>query len=133
MGISGALIFPMRFLIADDEPDFARFLSMMIEDAGHEVAKIVTTGGLSVMQAYDDCQPDAVMMDVMMPRLNGVTSARQILSKHPGARIVLMSGMLHTAPLAQTADSTGAVAMLRKPFSQAELEGVLATLGDRAA
>ena len=118
----------MRFLIADDEKDFAVFLSLMIEDAGHEVAEVVTLGGLSVMRAYSECRPDVVMMDIMMPQFNGVTSTRHILSKDPGARVVMMSGMLDAGTLRQTAADAGAVAVLHKPFSEAQLRGLVADL-----
>ncbi len=118
----------MRILIADDERDFATYLSLMVEDAGHEVAQVITTGGLSVMLAYNDCIPDIVLMDVMMPHLNGITSTRQILSKDPEARVILMSGMLDTVSLQMTAANAGASANLHKPFSQAQLQEVLTTL-----
>ena len=118
----------MRFLIADDEKDFAAYLSILIEDAGHEVADVVTRGGLNVMRAYSECRPDVVMMDIMMPNLNGVTSTRQILSKDPDARVVMMSGMLDTKALQLTATNAGAVGVLHKPFSQAQFQDLIAGL-----
>ena len=123
----------MRFLIADDEKDFAAYLSLMIEDAGHEVAQVVTLGGLSVMRAYSECRPDVVMMDFMMPQFNGVTSTRHILSKHPAARVVMMSGMLDAGALRQTAANAGAVAVLAKPFSQTQFQALMAGLCSQAA
>ena len=118
----------MRFLIADDERDFAAYLSLLIESAGHEVAEVVTLGGLSVMRAYSECQPDVVMMDIMMPRFNGVTSTRHILSKDPDACVVMMSGMLDAEALRQTAADAGAMGVLQKPFSQAEFYDLIAGL-----
>ena len=119
----------MRILIADDERDFAAYLSLMVEDAGHEVARVVTTGGPGAVLAYDDCIPDIVLMDIMMPLGNGITSTRQILSRNPGARVILMSGMLDTVSLQATAAKAGAAANLHKPFSQAHLQEVITTLG----
>ncbi|MEO6741186.1 MAG: response regulator [Chthoniobacteraceae bacterium] len=118
----------MRFLIADDEKDFATFLSIMIEDAGHEVAEVVALGGMSVLRAYSECRPDVVMMDIMMPQLNGVTSTRQILSKDPDARVVMMSGMLDSKALQLTAANAGAVGVLHKPFSQVQFKELIAGL-----
>ncbi len=122
----------MRFLIADDEKDFSAYLSIMVEDAGHEVADVVTLGGLNVMRAYSECRPDIVMMDVMMPQFNGVTSTRHILSKDPNARVVMMSGMLDLKSLQLTAAKAGAMAALHKPFSQAQLQDLIAGLCSKA-
>ena len=55
--------------------------------------------GLGAMRAYSECAPDVVLMDFMMPHYNGVTAARQILSRDPGARVVLISGMSDTSEL----------------------------------
>ena len=100
----------------------------MVCNAGHEVADVVTSGGLGAMRAYSECAPDVVLMDFMMPNYNGVTAARQILSKDPGARVVLITGMPDTHELQVAASDAGAMGVLRKPFSQSELEDLLAVL-----
>ena len=76
----------MRILIADDEKNFTELLSLMVRKAGHEVAHVVNSGGLATIRAYNECAPDVVLLDYMMPNYNGVTAARQIISKDPGAR-----------------------------------------------
>lgn len=118
----------MRILIADDEKNFTELLSLMIRKAGHEVAHVVNSGGLATIRAYNECAPDVVLMDYMMPNYNGVTAARQIISKDPGARVVLMTGMRNTPELQMAASNAGAMGVLHKPFSQSELEGLLAVL-----
>ena len=118
----------MRILIADDRKDFAELLALMVLHAGHEVAGVVTSGGLGAMRAYSECAPDLVLMDFMMPKYNGVTAARQILSKDPGARVVLISGLSDTSELQWAAADAGAMGVLRKPFSQSQLEELLAIL-----
>ena len=118
----------MRILIADDEKNFARLLAIMVENAGHEVANVVTSGGLGAMRAYSECAPDVVLMDYRMPQFNGVTAARQILSKDPGARVVMISGLPDTRELQWAASEAGAMGVLQKPFSQEALEELLAVL-----
>ena len=118
----------MRILIADDEKKFTELLAIMVCDAGHEVADVVTSGGLAAMRAYSECAPDVVLMDYLMPNYNGVTAARQILSKDPGARVVLITGMPDTHELQVAASNAGAMGVLQKPFSQTELEELLAVL-----
>ncbi len=118
----------MRILIADDEKKFTELLALMIRKAGHEVADVVNSGGLGAIRAYNECAPDVVLMDYMMPNYNGVTAARQIISRDPGARVVLMTGMRDTHELQMTASNAGAIGVLHKPFSQTELEELLAVL-----
>jgi len=100
----------------------------MVLQAGHEVADVVTTGGLGVMRAYGECAPDLVLMDFRMPHFNGVTAARQIISKDPGARVVMISGLPDTRELQLAAADAGAMGVLQKPFTQLQLEDLLAVL-----
>jgi|GEM_PF-1636016 len=118
----------MRILIADDDIAFIEFLTFMIQDAGHQVAGVVTTGGQDVMAAYDKCAPDAVLIDFIMPFYNGINAARQILNKQPNARVVIISGLPDVDKLRKVAKDAGALAVLKKPFSEAELSDLLAAL-----
>ena len=115
----------MRFLIADDQKDFAIFLERLVCALGHEVSEVITTGGLSVIQAYEKHKPDAVLMDFHMPQFNGMTACRHILSKHPGARIIVMSG---DSNLDRLSAQAGAIAAIRKPFSGVELAALINSL-----
>jgi DNA-binding response OmpR family regulator len=118
----------MRVLIADDDIPFVEFLTLMIQDAGHQVAGVVTTGGPDVMDAYEKCWPDAVLIDFVMPYYNGVIAARRILDKHPQACVVIISGLPDTDKLRKVAKEAGALAVLKKPFAQTELNDLLAAL-----
>jgi CheY-like chemotaxis protein len=120
----------VRFLIADDQKDFAIFLERLVCALGHEVSEVITSGGLSVIQAYEKHRPDAVLMDFHMPQFNGMTACRHILSKHPDARIIVMSGDTNLEGLAVQA---GAVAAIRKPFSGVELATLLDSLDNASA
>ena len=110
----------MRVLIADDEKGVGITLAALVERCGHEVIQVVGSGWEAI-QAYSRLQPDVVLMDYSMPRLNGATASRMILSKDPDARIILVSG---AAPAAQLAD-TGVIAILPKPVDLDKLYGAL--------
>jgi CheY-like chemotaxis protein len=118
----------MRVLIVDDDLPFVEFLMLTLRDIGHEIAGTVTSGGADVMDAYYRYGPDVVLMDFMMPQYNGVTAASQLLSKQPGARVVIMSGIHDTSKLQKVAASAGALGVLKKPFTQIELQDLLAVL-----
>lgn len=116
----------MRVMIADDDRAFAEYLSALVWACGHEVAGSVTKGGLAVLQSFREHQPDLLLLDVVMPRLNGVTVCRQIVSRDPTARVVLMSG----SPVAEfpSAASSGAFAFIGKPFEFGEFQTLLKTV-----
>ncbi len=64
----------------------------MWRECGHEVVGTVTGGGLAVIQAFARYEPDAVLLDLMMPRFNGLTVCHALLSRKPDAKIIFISG-----------------------------------------
>ncbi len=116
----------MRVLIAEDDKNVAGVLAAFVGRCGHEVAAVVTMGGMEVVRSYGRCQPDAVLMDIMMPGLNGLTISHVLLSRDPQARIGLMSGQMDPShPFIQ---KSGASAFLSKPFRYEQVREVLETL-----
>jgi two-component system chemotaxis response regulator CheY len=115
----------MRVLIADDESAWVAGLAQFLQKGGHEVCA-VTTSGLDVLPAYDRFRPDIVLMDVLMPRFDGISIAKALLGRHPEARLVLCSGAL-SADHPFIAGS-GACHFLRKPFTFSEAAHILESL-----
>jgi two-component system chemotaxis response regulator CheY len=81
---------------------------------------------LEAIHAYERHKPDVVVMDYLMSRLNGVTACRNILAKDPAARIILVSGAI--GPQELSLSHSGAIAILQKPISVAQIQEVLDTL-----
>jgi len=104
----------MRILIGDDDRTVATALTTFVENCGYDVVATVTTGGLEVLHAYDRYRPDIVLLDVMMPRFNGFTICRAILSKEPEAKVILMSGRI--SPDHPFVKDSGAYAFMPKPL-----------------
>jgi CheY-like chemotaxis protein len=117
----------MRVLIAEDDRDVGASLSLLVERCGHEVVQLVGSGWEAI-QAYTRLKPDVVLMDYSMPRLNGLTAARMILSRQPSAKIVLITGAIPVSQLAET----GLVGVLTKPIAFDKLYGALYDAAPRA-
>jgi len=115
----------VRVLIAEDDKGVAGTLAEMISISNHEVVEIVGSG-LEAIRAYERHKPDVVVMDYLMTGLNGATACRNILAKHPTARIILVSGALCPGELSLT--HCGATAILQKPLTLSGLHYVLDTL-----
>jgi two-component system chemotaxis response regulator CheY len=110
----------MRVLIADDQRDVGTTLAALVAKCDHEVVEVVGSG-FDAIQAYHRHHPDVVLMDYYMPRLNGATACRNILSSYPGANVILVSGVAGAEDLSHS----GAVAVLLKPIDLAKLKTLL--------
>lgn len=115
----------MRVLIADDQRGAAQTLADLVRRCQHEVVEIVESG-LAAIEAYQRHQPDVVLMDYWMARLNGATAARNILAKDPTARIIFVSGNPPPVDL----HASGALAVLTKPVKLDRLYAALHRAGD---
>ena len=72
-----------KILVADDEPDMRSLLSDLLEEAGHDVTE-AENGQLAYQQIKRET-PDVVLMDVLMPMMNGI-QVLQRLREEPGTR-----------------------------------------------
>ncbi len=115
----------MRVLIADDERAFALTFAELVRSCGHEVVDVVFSG-LDAIRSYHRHQPDVVLMDYNMARLNGLTACRNILRSDPAGQIIFLTGLSHAADL--DPQLSGAVASLKKPIKVQELQEVLRNL-----
>ena len=112
----------MRVLIADDQKSVGTSLAELVRLCHHEVVEVVGSG-LEAIHAYGRHLPDVVLMDYQMPKLNGVTACRNIMAKHPKARVILVSGW------PKDIAGSGALALLIKPV---KLDQLYAALYDAA-
>ena len=118
----------MRVLVADDDKDFASALSEMVRSIGYSPLPEVTSGGIDVLRACESHQPDVVLMDVLMPRCNGLTISNALRGKPNQPKVVFVSGALKDDnPCFENANVS---AFLSKPVCSKQLEQVLSCLED---
>jgi CheY-like chemotaxis protein len=92
----------------------------LVSECDHEVVEVVGSG-FEAIQAYHRHQPDVVLMDYHMPRLNGATACRNILSRYPNANVILVTGVAGAKDLPRS----GSIAILSKPVDLAKLKVLL--------
>jgi two-component system, NarL family, response regulator LiaR len=80
----------LRVLIADDDPDLRLLLRHLVERDGMEVVGVAEDGHEAIERAARS-EPDVVILDVDMPRLDGLRAIEGILAACPGTRIVMFS------------------------------------------
>ena len=108
----------MRVLIAEDETIIRLDLRGLLEGAGHEVCAEARDGIEAVELARSE-QPDVALLDVKMPRLDGIEAARQILQERPIPIVMLTA--YGQDELVSRAVEAGVFGYLVKPFREADL------------
>ena len=83
---------PVRYLIVDDSIFARKNLARMIESLGGRVAGEAGDGCTAITE-YTRTLPDLVLMDIIMPQMEGIEAAERIVQQHPEARIVMVSSV----------------------------------------
>ena len=112
----------MRLLVLDDEQVIRDLVAEVAQKAGYEVVAVSDTDALGTSQ-FDSF--DVVVLDLVMPRVDGIQVLRMLSSAGSRAKLVLMSGMdrrtLDTARRIAVEQGLQVAAVLAKPFRAAEL------------
>lgn len=115
-------------VIADDSPVLRRIVSSVLAGAGYRV--VTAVDGLDAVQAVFRTQPDAVVLDVQMPRLSGYVAARLLSEDWQTAHIpVVMLTSLDSATDRYWGTQTGASAYLTKDFTPSALVAAIEAAG----
>lgn len=114
----------MKILIAEDTDSVCFALRLAMEYLGHEVVATATDGE-EALQQYDRVQPEIVLMDVRMPRMDGLTCTTRLAKQDPNAKVIIITGGRTTE---QDAVSAGARALVEKPFGIDELGQIIHSL-----
>lgn len=119
-----------RILVVDDNRDAAKSLAMLLELKGAEIQ--VSYDGPSALAALEQHPPDAIILDIGMPGMNGLEVARRIRARPEYRRIALiaMTGLGEQADRQRSLDA-GFDRHLVKPISFDSLDAVLRDLRDR--
>jgi two-component system, NarL family, invasion response regulator UvrY len=104
----------LRAVIVDDDELFAESLTALLaEEDEIDVIGWVSDGADAVDFVAVE-HPDLVVMDVAMPRMNGIEASRIITREAPDTRIILLSGSIFGEKLEQIAGESGATAYVTK-------------------
>jgi CheY-like chemotaxis protein len=125
-------------LVIDDEPAIRKALQRVLASAGYPVR--VADNGTDGLEALETQTADIVIVDIIMPRINGVDTIRAIVRKFPNVRIIAISGGGNFSPAAYqpyaviteaylaAATVAGAHAVLTKPFKSQDVIQAIATV-----
>jgi DNA-binding NarL/FixJ family response regulator len=82
----------MRIMLADDQTLITESLSTFLTNYAEDMVVVgIATNGKQAVSMADEQNPDIILMDVLMPVINGVEAARTIKTKHPEIKIIMLS------------------------------------------
>ncbi|HEX7288034.1 MAG TPA: response regulator transcription factor [Candidatus Angelobacter sp.] len=110
----------VRVLVVDDFEPFRRVISSMVQERAELQLVGEAADGLEAVQQTQKLRPDLILLDIALPRLNGIEAARRIRRLAPQSKIIFLS-QDSSAELAQEALHLGARGYVIKSDAGAEL------------
>ena len=115
-----------KILVCDDEEGVRESLNLILKD--HHDVSFVKNGPECLEALQKDPSFDVVFMDIKMPKRNGIDVTRDIKSRHPNIKVIIVTGYA-SSEIAQEAFAAGADDYIAKPFGSKE---ILKKVGDNS-
>jgi len=110
-------------LVVDDEPSMLRYLRTLLELEAYNV-ETATSAAEALRRLERDPIPDLVLLDVLMPEVDGIQALQRARSLHPNLKVVMLSCVSDARKVAQ-AIKLGARDYLTKPLRKSDLDQVI--------
>src|SRR6202795_4820362 len=114
---------PANILLVDDEPGMQRYIRTLLEVDNYKV-ETASTGEEALELLQKGLRPDMVLLDLLMPGIDGLQTLEELRKLQSGLKVVMLSCVSDTRKVVQ-AIRLGAHDYLTKPFQKAELDTVI--------
>ena len=111
-----------KVLIVDDEPDVLLLLRVNLEAAGYET--VLAADGETALARIDESTPDLVLLDIMMPVMDGWGVLRALADRTEAPRVVVVSAKSSDRDVVRALTS-GALEYITKPFDPDDLIAIV--------
>ena len=121
-----------RVLIVDDDEFIGQLIQLKVTQLGYEVVR--ARDGEEGLRAAEAARPDVILLDLMMPRMNGLEMCRKLRAEEWGKEIpvVMLTARAQDRDI-ERGFAVGATDYLVKPFSPRELQARLRAMMERTA
>jgi two-component system, NtrC family, response regulator AtoC len=113
----------VNILLVDDEPGMLRYIRTLLEVDDYTV-QTASTGEEALQLVQKGLRPHLVLLDLLMPGIDGLQTLEQMRQQMPGVKVVMLSCVSDTRKVVQ-AIRLGAHDYITKPFQKAELDAVI--------
>ena len=110
-------------LIVDDAKYVKEMIRSMLESRGHEIAG-VASDGFEAIEKYKVLKPDVVLMDILMPGMDGLSAINKIMEQDKDAKIIVVTALVKDT-LKRESMKAGAIDFITKPFQIERLLGAI--------
>src|ERR1700680_2673940 len=114
---------PANILLVDDEPGMQRYIRTLLEVDNYKV-ETASTGEEALELLQKGLRPDMVLLDLLMPGIDGLEQLEELRNLQPGLKVVILSCVSDTRKVVQ-AIRLGAHDYLTKPFQKADLNRLI--------
>ena len=114
---------PLNVMIVDDSLLTTKLLAKALGELGHTVVRTAKSGREGV-EAYGECNPDLVTMDVTMPDMDGLAATKAFVEIYRDARIVMVTSHAQCGMVLDAMDA-GAKGYVLTPFQTEKLRAVI--------
>ncbi len=104
-----------RIMIADDS-DAIRMVLRDVLDIGHHELVAEGTNGFETVEKFNETKPDLLLLDMAMPKKDGISALKEIIAINPKAKIIMITASDNISTMTECINS-GALAYLLKPFN----------------
>ena len=104
----------VRVMIADDSEAIRFVLRDILIIGNHEIVAEAVNGSEAV-EKFSQVNPDVLLLDLAMPKKDGLAVVKEVIAKHPSAKIILITASDNQSIINECL-SAGAVAFISKPF-----------------
>lgn len=117
-----------KLMIADDEPLIRRGIRQLINFSSLQIGEIYEAStGEEALKVFEKFEPEIVLMDINMPKIDGLTVSKKIKANKPDTKIAIITGYNYF-DYAQTAIKIGVEDYILKPISKADVSEIIIKL-----
>jgi len=120
------MTFKGKILVVDDESHIRKFVTLMVASLGSPVV-LEAANGTEALQVYEREKPDLVLLDVNMPRIDGLETLRSLKRVNPACNVIMLTSLVNRHTVEECLE-LGAFAYVRKDNPPDEMMAQLKTL-----
>lgn len=115
--------FTGTILLVDDEPHIRKFVALILKQLGSPVV-LEAANGEEAIEAYRRENPDLVLMDVSMPKMDGIETLKALKIIDPNCAVIMLTSIVNRDTIEQAVES-GALNYIRKDIPKDEIAKAL--------